>query len=244
MISINSEYEIGTQYHYPMEPQTTFCMPSDDGGLNVFAATQWPDMVQFAISESLAIPNNKINVTVRRVGGAYGSKISRSALIASACALCCYLTNRPVRFVMTIEAMMSICGKRYPCANKYQLTAETKTGRIRNLNNFYVQDYGYSLNEMNDQSVLNTFLLGYISDRWRYSGKTLLTNVNISTWCRAPGSTESVAMGETIIEHVAHKLNMDPVQVRLNNMSDRDVWKSTVQSILTDIGNETFELYF
>lgn len=110
-IPIVGEYEIGTQYHYPMEPQTAFCMPSDDGGLNVYAATQWPDGVQLAISQSLAIPHNKINIKTKRVGGAYGSKIARSALVSSACALVCYLTNRPVRFVMQIEAMMSICGK-------------------------------------------------------------------------------------------------------------------------------------
>lgn len=112
-ISIDGEYEIGTQYHYPMEPQTAFCMPADDGGINVYAATQWPDGVQMAISQSLAIPHNKLNLSVRRLGGAYGSKIARSALVASACALVCFLTNRPVRFVMQIEAMMSICGKSF-----------------------------------------------------------------------------------------------------------------------------------
>lgn len=236
-LTMNGEFEIGTQYHYPMEPQSTFCIPSDDGGINVYTASQWPDIVQFGISQSLAIPHNKINIIIPRVGGAYGSKIARSALVASACALVCYLTNRPVRFVMTIEAMMSICGRRYPCANKYELTAEIRTGKIRNLRNFYVQDYGYSLNEMNDSGALNTFLLGYVSNRWTHSGKTLLTNTNISNWTRAPGTTESIAMGETIIEHVAHKLKMDPVQVRLNNMA-RDAWKTTVELILTELGKE------
>lgn len=59
--------------------------------------------------------------------------------------------------------------------------------------------------------------------------------MNLSNWTRAPGSVESIAMGETIIEHIAHTLKMDPVQVRLNNMPG-DVWKSSVESILTDIG--------
>lgn len=226
-----------------MEPQTAFCIPSDDGGINVNTASQWPDMIQIAISQSLAIPQNKINVTVRRVGGAYGAKIARSSLVASACALACYLTNRPVRFVMSIEAMMSICGKRYPCASKYQVAAETRTGKIRMLNNFFVQDHGYSLNEMNDDGALATFLLGYVSNRWKHAGKRLLTNVNISNWTRAPGTTESIAMGETIIEHVAYKLGMNPVQVRLNNMPERDAWRSTVESILVDLGDQFHYLY-
>lgn len=219
-----------------------------------------------AISQSLAIPHNKINITVRRLGGAYGAKIARSALVTSACALVCFLTNRPVRFVMQIEAMMSICGKslntqnfgaalikwvyfflsgkRYPCANKYRVKAETRTGKIRHFDNFYVQEYGYTLNEMNDPSVLNTFLLGYVSTGWKHLGKPLLTSVNLSNWARAPGSVESIAMGETIIEHIAHTLKMDPVRVRLNNMPQGDVWKSLVESILTDVGkpDRGFEL--
>lgn len=237
-VRISGEFEIGTQYHYPLEPQTAFCIPSDDGGIDVYPATQWFDSIQYGISESLQIPHNKINVVVRRVGGAYGSKIARSALVASACALACHLLNRPVRFVMTIEAMMSICGKRYPCANKYSLQANLSTGKIRRLNNFYVEDYGYSLNEMNDDILFQAFLLSYVSNGWRYSGKRLTTPTNISNWCRAPGTTESIAMVETIIEHIAHTIKMDPVRVRFNNLSDEDPWKSTLQNIVEDVGND------
>lgn len=88
---------------------------------------------------------------------------------------------------------------------------------------------------MNDDGALNTFLLGYVSNRWRHAGKRLVTNVNISNWTRAPGTNEAIAMVETIMEHIAHTLKMDPVQVRLNNMA-RDLWKSTVESILTELG--------
>lgn len=240
MITINGEFEVGTQYHFPMEPQTAFCSPSDDGGIDVYTASQWVDLVQYGISKSLQIPHNKINVVIKRVGGAYGSKIARSALVASACALACHLLNRPVRFVMTIEAMMSICGKRYPCANKYTVTVNSRSGKIRKFNNFYVEDNGYSLNEMNDDSVLNMLLFSYVSTGWRNIGRRLTTPTNISNWCRAPGSTESVAMIETIIDHIAHTLQLDPVRVRLNNMTDEDKWKSIVAKIVDDVGNYQF----
>ena len=120
------------------------------------------------------------------------------------------------------------------------MRAETRTGKIRSFDNFYVQDYGYTLNETNDDSVLNAFLLGYVSNGWKNRGKQLLTNVNLSNWARAPGTVESIAMCETIIEHIAHTLKMDPVQVRLNNMPG-DVWKSSVESILTDIGKAFYK---
>lgn len=236
VMSIEGELEIGTQYHFPLEPQTTVCFPTDDGGLDVFTASQWYDLVQIAISQCLNLPENKINITVKRIGGAYGSKLARSSLVACACALATHLTNQPVRFVMTIEAMMSICGKRYPCANKYSVTVNEKTGKILTLDNFYVEDYGYTINETNDYIVLQTFLLSYVSNNWKYVGEQLLTNTQVSNWCRAPGTIESVAMVETIIEHIAHRLNVEPTLVRLANMDERNLWKPMVEQILQDIG--------
>lgn len=234
--TIVGNMEIGTQFHHPMEPQSVICLPNDDGGLDIFSATQWIEIVQIAVSECLQIPENKINMSVKRLGGGFGSKISRSSLIACSCALACYMINKPVRFVMTIEAMMTICGKRYPCACEYELVVDTMSGKIRKLNNFYIEDVGYSLNEMNDDSVLSAFLLGYVSTKWKYSGKRLLTNTQISTWCRAPGTTESIAMVETIMEHIAHETKIDSIQVRFANMADRSLWKSMLENIIEDIG--------
>ena len=43
-----------------------------------------------------------VTATVKRVGGGYGSKISRSAHIAAACALGSYATGRLVRLLLSI----------------------------------------------------------------------------------------------------------------------------------------------
>lgn len=221
-----------------MEPHTTYCMPADDGGIDVYTSSQWVDFVQTAISECLQLAENKINIVVKRIGGAYGSKLSRSALIACACALATYLTNMPVRFVLTIEAMMTIGSRRYPCANTYEVAADSTTGRIRSLNSFFVQDSGCSMNEVTDILVADGFLLSYVSARWVVNGKALLTNTSCTGFCRAPGTMEAIAKVETIIEHVAHATKLDPVQVRLANMPDRDLWKALLGNIIDDLGKK------
>lgn len=138
---------------------------------------------------------------------------------------------------MTIEAMMSICTRRYPCANEYQLSCDSETGKIQKLNNMYVQDYGCSLNESVIEQLLEaSFANGYVSTRWEIDGKELITNTPCSGWCRAPSSTEGIAMIETMMEHIAHKTQIDAVQVRLANMADRSLWKSLMRDIATDIG--------
>lgn len=74
-------FDIGAQYHYTMEPQTTVCLPSEDG-IEVISATQWVHMVQIAVSRSLNIPNNQVNMVLRRIGGAYGCKGTRATHVA------------------------------------------------------------------------------------------------------------------------------------------------------------------
>lgn len=97
------KFDIGSQYHYTMETQTTVCIPAEDG-IDVMSSTQWVHLVQVAVSRCLNIPNNNVNMVLRRIGGAYGCKGTRATQVACACAIGCKLTNRPVRFVMTLEA--------------------------------------------------------------------------------------------------------------------------------------------
>ena len=80
---------------------------------------------------------------VKRVGGGYGAKISRSSLTAAACALGAHATgrlvpelvhclslavrvlhlyNRPVRMHMSLETNMENVGKRFPFTAKYSVS--------------------------------------------------------------------------------------------------------------------------
>ena len=65
---------------------------------------------------------SSINIKVRRLGGGFGGKISRSALISSACALAAHKLHRPVRLVMSLETNMAAIGKRYSAAFDYEVS--------------------------------------------------------------------------------------------------------------------------
>lgn len=56
--TIKGEFRIGAQYHMSMETQTCICIPREDG-IDVYAATQFTNGVQGAISAVLGIPSNK-----------------------------------------------------------------------------------------------------------------------------------------------------------------------------------------
>lgn len=220
---IEGTFEIGSQYHFSMEPQTCVVVPIEDG-LDVYSSTQWMDATQIAVAEALGVQNNFVNLQVRRLGGGFGGKISRPALIACAASIAAYHLRRPVRFVMTIEANMNIIGKRYPCISNYQAEIDDN-GKVQKLKNDYVEDYG---NGFNEPAYLTTgfFKNCYQSETFKVIANRTRTDTPSNTWCRGPGTVEGIAMIENIMEHIAWRVKKDPLEVRMNNIAaDSDMKK-------------------
>ncbi|KAH8236776.1 hypothetical protein KR026_010469 [Drosophila bipectinata] len=238
-VEVRGIFEMGLQYHFTMEPQTTVVIPFEDG-LRVFSATQWMDHTQSAIAHTLQIKAKDVQLQVRRLGGGYGSKISRGNQVACAAALAAYKLNRPVRFVQTIESMMDCNGKRWACRSEYQCHVKSN-GRIVGLSNDFYEDAGWNTNESPVEGH-STFTAAncyeFTESNFKLSGHAVLTDAPSSTWCRAPGSVEGIAMMENIIEHVAFEIQKDPADVRLANISK----KSKMATLLPEFLN-TREYY-
>ena len=62
-----------------------------------------------------------INMQVRRIGGGFGAKITRSAQVALACALAAHKLRRPVRMVLSLETNLESIGKRDPSYCNYEV---------------------------------------------------------------------------------------------------------------------------
>ncbi|KAL7051324.1 hypothetical protein ACKWTF_004429 [Chironomus riparius] len=230
---ISGRFEMENQYHFTMETQTCLCIPIEDG-MDVYSSTQWMDVTQIAISEMLKVPNNKINMYVRRLGGAYGAKISRQNQIACACALAAHLLNRPVRFVMRLEANMNIIGKRYACINFYDIKVDDN-GKIHELNTAYTEDYGCSKNESPLPMATACIQNCYDHQHFKIDARVAVTDAPANTWCRAPGTVEGIGIIENIMEHIAFTVKKDPFDVRMANIPEN----SPMRSYMTDFAKST-----
>ncbi|KAL5006950.1 hypothetical protein ScPMuIL_015756 [Solemya velum] len=114
---------LGAQYHFHTETQISICNPTEDG-MDVWTSTQWIDGAMDAIASVLNIEKNSINVEVKRVGGAFGAKITRNSQVAAGCALAARIMNRPVRMMLNIHDNMEMIGKRIPYYAEYQVTTQ------------------------------------------------------------------------------------------------------------------------
>ncbi|XP_024942171.1 xanthine dehydrogenase 1 isoform X2 [Cephus cinctus] len=217
---IKGEFECSGQYHYTMETQSCVCIPVEDG-MDVYPASQWMDLTQMSIATCLNVQANSINIQVRRLGGGYGSKISRATQVACACALVCHKLNRPARFVMSIESNMQAIGKRCSTRQEYEVGVDDN-GKIQYLNSTQWSNAGSSFNEPLGPVIIHHFYSCYDPTTWSCVGNEAKTDLPANTYCRAPGSTEAISMAENMMEHIARAVGKDPVEVRLINMNEKD----------------------
>ncbi|GAB0095798.1 Aldehyde oxidase/xanthine dehydrogenase [Sergentomyia squamirostris] len=208
---IHAIMHCGPQYHFHMETQTALAIPVEDG-IDLYPSTQWMDYVQTVVAQVLGVNANTINVRVRRVGGAFGAKATRSGLVSCATAVACYHLNRPIKMVLHMDTNMRAIGKRMPALIDYNV-GFTNTGSIQDLNITMTQDVGLTPNDSTKGGNTLFQSNAYDSTKWTVTFIDAQTDAATNTWMRAPGSTEIIGCIETIMEHMAWTLNADPVQV-------------------------------
>lgn len=216
--TFSGQFEVGAQYHFTMEPQTTICVPNGDG-IDVYCSTQWLNFVKVIIAQVLNIPENLISIKIKNVGGGYGGKLYNSVFAAAACALACRLQRRPVRFVLSLETCMVALGKRLPGLTEYKVDVNA-AGKIQKLNQEIWLDFGAVVTNPLDQSVTTSVKNCYNFEFWSVKGKCMKTDTPSNTWCRSPGHLVGVAMIENIMEHISRVVKCDPLDIRLENISE------------------------
>ncbi|OWR49607.1 aldehyde oxidase 2 [Danaus plexippus plexippus] len=231
--TVRGDFKIPDQYHFTMEAQSCRVTHSRRG-LTIRSATQWMDLVQVAIAQSLQLPNNRVDVEVERIGGGYGGKASRSSVVACACALVAYKLNKDASFVLPITDNMEVIGKRHPAYLNYEIGVNDN-GLIQYANLNYYSDTGYLYNEAQAQAISGPLTNLYDTSRWNISGYSVLTDKASNTWCRAPGTTEANAMLEHIMERIAHATNRDSIAVRKANIAlEHNTLSDMIDKFVTD----------
>ncbi|KAK4872289.1 hypothetical protein RN001_016413 [Aquatica leii] len=217
---IKGKLDAGPQYHYSMETQCCFVIPDEDG-LTLFPATQCTSMVQTAVAKALNLPLNKLNISVRRLGGAYGSKISRSGLTACAASLAAYKLQKPVKMWLPFTTNMNVIGKRCPVSMDYEVQVDEK-GCIQMLDASIYTDMGsFGGNENLSKEILHFFLYDFNNDTWNVKMYSAKTDTPTNTWCRAPGTTEGIVTAMSIMNHISSSLNIDVIQIYKANFDNK-----------------------
>ena len=96
LIVEDTVYISSAQEQLYLETQRSMAILDDDGGITLYASSQSTTDAQKMTAKILNLPQNKITVDVKRLGGAFGGKEFQAAIWAAFAGLGSYLTNKPV----------------------------------------------------------------------------------------------------------------------------------------------------
>jgi xanthine dehydrogenase large subunit len=217
-IRVEGRMEIGGQEHFYLEGQAALALPQEDGDMVVHSSSQHPTEIQHKVAEALGKPMNAVRVEVRRMGGGFGGKESQGNALACACAVVASLTRRPAKMRYDRDDDMVITGKRHDFRIDYRAGVD-RDGRLLGVAFVQFVRCGWSLDlslPVADRAMLhadNAYWIPAI----RIESHRLRTNTQSNTAFRGFGGPQGMVGIERLMDHVAHAVGRDPVEVRRIN---------------------------
>ncbi|XP_075466161.1 aldehyde oxidase 1-like [Ascaphus truei] len=212
---IEGEIHIRGQEQFYMETNTVLAVPKrEENELDIYISTQDPTSAQLLAAIALGVPSNRIVSHVKRVGGAFGGKLTKPNIFACAAAVAAHKTKRPVRIVLERWEDMLITGGRHPFLGKYKVGC-MNDGKIVGADITFYSNAGCTP----DESVLVS-VIALIKMDSAYSFPNLTcratackTNLPSNTGFRGFGFPQTALVVETIMDAVAMKCQLPPHQL-------------------------------
>ncbi|XP_029448890.1 xanthine dehydrogenase/oxidase isoform X2 [Rhinatrema bivittatum] len=218
--SIEGEIHIGGQEHFYLETNCAIAVPKgEDGEMELFVSSQNLKETQAFAAAALGVPLNRIVVRVKRMGGGFGGKESRSIVVSTAVAVAAHKTGRPVRCMLDRDEDMLITGGRHPFLGRYKV-GFMKNGRVVALdvilysNGGNSQDLSHSVMERALFHIDNTYKIPNV----RAQGYVCKTNLPSNTAFRGFGGPQAMMIAECWMNDIAATCGLPAEEVRKLNM--------------------------
>ncbi|APX15668.1 xanthine dehydrogenase molybdopterin binding subunit [Phaeobacter inhibens] len=215
---VEDTFDLGGQEHFYLEGQAALAQPQEDGGMLVNSSTQHPTEIQHKVAEAIGLPMHAVRVETRRMGGGFGGKESQGNALAVACAIAARATGRTCKMRYDRDDDMTITGKRHAFRISYRAGFDAE-GRIQGVEFTHLVDCGWAQDlslPVADRAMLhsdNAYLIPAI----RIESHRLKTNRQSATAYRGFGGPQGMVGIERLMDHAAHVLGLDPVELRQRN---------------------------
>jgi xanthine dehydrogenase D subunit len=215
-VVVTREYEVGMQDQAFLGPESGLAIPTEDGGVDLHIATQWLHVDQEQMAPCLALPPEKVRLTLAGVGGAFGGREDLSMQIhASMLAL---RTHRPVKMVYDRKESFFGHVHRHPATMRYTHGADADGKLVFAKAEILLDGGAYA--STTEAVVGNAASLGigpYECDDVLIEAYGLYTNNPPCGAMRGFGAVQACFAYESQMDALAAELGMDPVEIRRVN---------------------------
>ncbi|MEO3789728.1 molybdopterin cofactor-binding domain-containing protein [Nonomuraea sp. B10E15] len=215
-VVVSGEYEVGMQDQAFLGPESGLAVPAEDGGVDLYIATQWLHVDRDQLAPCLGLPHDKVRLTLSGVGGAFGAREDLSMQV-HACMLALRL-NRPVKIVYGREESFFGHVHRHPALMRYEHGA-TRDGRLVYVKADILLDGGAYCSS-SPAVVGNAASLGvgpYEVPNVRVDATGVYTNNPPCGAMRGFGAVQACYAYESQMDRLAEACGLSPVEIRVRN---------------------------
>ena len=200
-----------------METFRTYCSIDTYGRLNVLSSTQIVFHARRNIANALHIPKSMVRVAKPRIGGGFGAK--QTAVSEVYPAFVTWKTKKPSKIIFSRMESQIASSPRHEMEVHVRLGA-TKDGIVKGIDLYTLSNTG----AYGEHGPTTVGLSGHKSiplygkaEAFRFISDVVYTNHMSAGAYRGYGATQGLFAVESAVNELAHKLNMDPFELRLKN---------------------------
>ena len=211
---------MGGQEHFYLETNACVVVPKpEDGEIEIYASTQNPTETQAYVAQVTGVAANKVVCKVKRLGGGFGGKETRSVQLSAIVACAARKVNRPVRCMLNRDEDMMTTGQRHPFLCQWKI-AVSKEGKFMALdadvfcNGGWTQDLSGAVVERSLSHIDGCYNIPNIHVR----GRIAKTNTMSNSAFRGFGGPQGLFFAECYVSEVADRLGKSAEEIREINM--------------------------
>lgn len=239
-VIIENTYYTQPQIHAMMETYRSASYFDVYGRLTVISSTQIPFHVRRHLARALDYPSSKIRVIKPKLGGGFGGKQTSVCEIYTA--FVTLKTGKPSKIIYTRKETQAYSNTRHGMRLTVKIGSD-REGNIKAIDIKVLSNtgaYGEHAPTVTSLVVYKTFPL-YEKVPMRCKADIVYSNTMVGGAFRGYGATQGTFAVESAVNELAHKLGMDPTEIRMKNLVDQSETVSGDIKKCIQIGKEAFD---
>ncbi|HTO95056.1 MAG TPA: xanthine dehydrogenase family protein molybdopterin-binding subunit, partial [Bacteroidota bacterium] len=228
------ERKFKTQFveHSYIEPEAVLAEPAEQGGVKITGSVQNLFSSRRSVADTLKVSLNRVQIIQSTLGGSFGGKDEAMTSMCCRAALLALRAGKPVKMVNTREESMLESYKRHPYVMYYRWGAR-KNGTITAMEIRCIADGGAyaSMSPFVTWRSVVQATGPYVCDNVKTDVFAVYTNNNYTGAMRGFGSPQVNFAIESMMDELAERVGMNPLEIRLRNCFARGAVTATGQRL-------------
>jgi xanthine dehydrogenase molybdenum-binding subunit len=210
---IERQFETRMVHQGYIEPHNALAVYNPDGHATVYTSTQSPFEARQLTALVAGMPEGELKVVPAEIGGGFGGKLV--IYMEPLAVMLSRKTGHPVKFVMSRSEVLRATGPTSGSVIKVKIGA-SKDGKLTAAQVWLAYEAGAFPGSPVGAGCM-TAISCYEVPNFLVDGYDVLVNKPKTAAYRAPGATNAAFAVETVLDELAGKCGVDPIDFRINN---------------------------